>query len=178
MEGIFFLSRYFPAAPVQNSLSVGTSKSNGGAESYVELAKALNILGATTLSTSTAAHKWAMPAYAGNFSAGAVGDILPEHDYRFALLGYKEGGVPVVKQMSSGASAASGDLPSCCFGIATDLETSNGLEISGLNAEEQSDISLLIRYSNEQASSMGYDVFTYIDSMIVLRENNVLELIQ
>lgn len=81
--------------------------------------------------------------------------------------------------------------------MATDLETSNGLEISGLNAEEQSDISLLIRYSAQQgvgaadagktfattpaniaANGMIFDVFTYIDSMIVLRENNVLELIQ
>lgn len=170
--------RYFPAAPVQNSLQVATSTPNGGAESYVELAKALNILGATTLSTSVAAHKWAMPSYAGDFSTSTSAGILPEHDYRYALLGYRQGGIPVAKEMSSSTSAASGDLPSCCFAIATDLETSNGLEISGLNAEEQSDISLLVRYSDNQAADMGWDVFTYIDTMIVLRENNVLELIQ
>lgn len=170
--------RYFPAAPVQNSLGTATATPNGGAESYVELAKALNILGATTLSTSVAAHKWAMTSYAGDFATNTVGNILPEHDYKYALLGYRQGGVPVVKEISSATSAASGDLPSCCFAIATDLETSNGLEISGLNAEEQSDISLLVRYSDNQEAGMGWDVFTYIDTMIVLRENNVLELIQ
>lgn len=119
-----------------------------------------------------------MCAMAGNFSNSAAANILPEHDYRYGLLGFKSGGVPVAKDVSSASVSGSGDLPSCAFGIATDLETSNGLEISGLNAEEQSDISLLIRYSDNQASEMAYDVFTYIDSMIVLRENNVLELIQ
>jgi hypothetical protein len=64
------------------------------------------------------------------------------------------------------------------FGMAIDLETSNGLEISGLNAEEQSDISLIARFSKAQSEGFIYDVFSYIDSMIVLRENNVLELIQ
>jgi hypothetical protein len=69
-------------------------------------------------------------------------------------------------------------MGSQCFAMAIDLETSNGLEISGLNAEEQSDISLLARYSANQSSEMIYDVFTYIDAMVVLKENNVLELIQ
>lgn len=60
--------------------------------------------------------------------------------------------------------------------MAIDLETSNGGEISGLNAEEQSDISLIARWNNPQGPStaMVMDVFTYIDSMIVLRENNVI----
>jgi hypothetical protein len=163
---------------VQNSLSVATSINNGAVESYVELAKALNVLGNTQLSTACNASKWCMPPLAGTFEAAAAGVQLPENDYSQALAGFKAGGVPVYKAVSSSTSAASGDLPSSCFGMATDLETSNGLEISGLNAEEQSDISLLVRYSGVQQSGMAYDVFTYIDSMIVLRENNVLELIQ
>ena len=67
-----------------------------------------------------------------------------------------------------------GDLGSGCFAMAIDLETSNGLEISGLNAEEQSDISLIARFSDMQSAGFLFNVFTYIDSMIVLRENNVL----
>jgi hypothetical protein len=67
-----------------------------------------------------------------------------------------------------------GTLGSNCFAMAIDLETSNGMEISGLNAEEQSDISLIARYSAAQSPGFVFDVFTYIDSMIVLRENNVI----
>ena len=178
MEGAILLTRYFPAAPVQNSLAVATNVNNGGVESYVELAKALNILGNTQLSTNCSATRWALPPMAGDFTATSVGNLLQEYDYDYGLLGFKAGGVPVYKQIGLSTTANSGDLPSACFGMATDLETSNGLEISGLNAEEQSDISLLIRYSGTQTTGMAYDVFTYIDSMIVLRENNVLELIQ
>ena len=71
------------------------------------------------------------------------------------------------------ANSFAGFMGSSCFAMAIDLETSQGTEISGLNAEEQSDISLIARYSAAQASGFIFDVFTYIDSMIVLRENNV-----
>lgn len=71
-----------------------------------------------------------------------------------------------------------GDIPSTCFAMAINLETSNGLEISGLNAEEQSDISLIANYSSAQASTSIMEVYTFYDAMIILRENNVLELIQ
>jgi len=170
--------RYFPASPVQNSTSVGTNLPNGGVESYVELAKALNTLGNTTLSTSVNAIRWAQNPLSGSFFAASVGNLFQEQDYDLTLLGYKANGTPVYKQMSAATSSVSGDLASQCFGMATDLETSNGLEISGLNAEEQSDISLLVRFSNSQITGFAYEVFTYFDSMIVLKENNVLELIQ
>ena len=173
MEGSYLLTRYFPASPVQNSLSVGTNIPNGGAESYVELAKALNILGQTTLTTSANAAKWALNPAAGDFLTSSAGNQLQEFDYEHALIGFKATGTPVYKAISSASVATSGDLASSCFAYATDLETSSGLEISGLNAEEQSDISLLIRYSAAQSSGFSYEVFTYIDSMIVLRENNV-----
>tara|TARA_R110000868_G_scaffold161183_3_gene391179 strand:- start:1302 stop:2846 length:1545 start_codon:yes stop_codon:yes gene_type:complete len=170
--------RYFPAAPVQNSLSTAASVSNGGVESYVELAKALNILGNTQLSTNCNSSRWALPPMSVDFQAATVANELSEYDYDFTIIGFKANGAPVYKAISGSTSSVSGDIGSSCFGMATDLETSNGLEISGLNAEEQSDISLLVRYSGTQTTGMAYDVFTYIDSMIVLRENNVLELIQ
>ena len=68
--------------------------------------------------------------------------------------------------------------PSNCFCFATSLETSNGKEISGLNAEEQSDISLIINWSTSGIIPMQMEVFTYYDALMVLRENNVVELIQ
>ena len=133
--------RYYPAAPVQCSTDVGGQTSNGGAEAWVELSKALNILG----------------------------DDLAQ---------YGAGGLPSMSEvMKSGvngrANSFAGFMGSSCFAMAIDLETSQGTEISGLNAEEQSDISLIARYSAAQASGFIFDVFTYIDSMIVLRENNV-----
>lgn len=195
MEGNLKLSRYFPASPVQNALTTAATTPNGGAESYTELAKAINILGNSTLSTSVNAIKWALNPAKNNFVTGPH-PILQEFDYDCGLVGYKAGGgivMAIPSQAANGASSAAGDLASACFAMATDLETSNGLEISGLNAEEQSDISLLVRYSAQQgigtngttisgtsipSNGMLFDVFTYIDSMIVLRENNVLELIQ
>lgn len=67
--------------------------------------------------------------------------------------------------------------------MATDLETSNGVEISGLNAEEQSDISLIANWKSPQVTGnlgapSAIEVYSYFDAMIILRENNVIELIQ
>jgi hypothetical protein len=173
--------RYFPASAVQCATEVGGSISNGGAEAWIEMSKALNVLGDYRLSSSVNSTRWAAnPACNGGFSSIAAEmpfNILPEFDYDYSLIQNTPGGMPLVKQVTTTSSAISGTLGSCMFGIAIDLETSNGLEISGLNAEEQSDISLIIRYSKPQgdaANPMVFDVFTYIDSMIVLRENNVI----
>ena len=134
-------------------------------------------MGDYRLSTGLNTARWAMNPGKINFSSGTH-DVFQEYDYDYALTGFKDTGAPVVKEMSLTARAVAGDLGSAFFAMAIDLETSNGLEISGLNAEEQSDISLIARYSDAQSSDFAYDVFTYIDSMVVLRENNVLELIQ
>jgi hypothetical protein len=138
--------------------------------------------------------KWALnpgaPAILATFAPGALHTNFPEFDYDQALLGFKRGGAPVFRNTTIAytlgvptvpnafISSAAGDVGSSCFAMAIDLETSNGLEISGLNAEEQSDISFIARFSGAQSSGFSYDVFTHIDSMIVLKENNVLELIQ
>jgi len=74
---------------------------------------------------------------------------------------------------SNSVNAFAGNMGSGCFAMAIDLETSQGTEISGLNAEEQSDISLIARYSAFQQNGFIFDVYTYVDSMIVLKENNV-----
>lgn len=180
--------RYFPSQPVQCSTEVGGKIPNGGCEAYVELAKALNTLGDYRLSTPLHTLCWAYNPGATDYTDGTVHDIHPEFDYDHNHQGYKWTGSPIISYKkrpgiaagsttSSFAAAESGHLPSCQFAMAIDLETSNGLEISGLNAEEQSDISLIARYSGAQAEGFVYDVFTYIDAMIVLRENNVLELI-
>jgi len=62
--------------------------------------------------------------------------------------------------------------------MALSLETSNGVEISGLNAEQQSDISLIANWSSGQAAAFIFEVFTYYDAMLILRSGNNMDLIQ
>lgn len=177
--------RYFPAAPVQCSSSVGSAISNGGAEAYVELSKALNIVGDYRLSTGVNASKWAVQ--------GTSGGLLQEYDYTFAIQSFGSAGVIAAASVENKANSFCGTLASSCFAMSTDLETSNGVEISGLNAEEQSDIALIANWKASQVtgatqsinsntitggSPSSLEVYSYYDAMIVLRENNVLELIQ
>jgi len=177
--------RYFPAAPVQTSSNVGSAISNGGAEAYIELSKALNIVGDYRLSTNANASKWALQ----NPSSG----LCQEYDYAFSLQSFNSVGIPSVFNVEALGNCFSGTQASCCFAMATDLETSNGVEISGLNAEEQSDIALIANWKSSQVTGApvtignatvngnipsSLEVYSYYDAMIILRENNVLELIQ
>lgn len=148
----------------------------------------MNTLGDYRLASNCTVNNWAVNPLGLDPALSTAHTLLSEYDYDYQTLRYKPTGSMVVQSTSfstppSGSSSltnaiTSGNLGSSCFVMAIDLETSNGLEISGLNAEEQSDISLIARYSAPQAAGFVFDVFTHIDSMIVLRENNVLELIE
>lgn len=161
--------RYFPAAPVQVSTNVGSAISNGGCEAYVELQKALNQVGDYRLSTSCNVSRWGLQNYSG---------VLQDFDFSRSLTTIGATGIPVFFIVESGTNAFSGTLGSQCFGMAVDLETSNGLEISGLNAEEQSDIALIANWTSPQvtgvsATPSSIEVYSYYDAMIILKENNV-----
>jgi len=176
--------RYFPAQPVQLSFGPGGANSNGGAEALVELQKALNVVGDYRLSSSVNTLRWAIPVGRTITTLGVLdAEVLPQNDYIYAVKRWTDGGHPVYhKVMASlidaNAVGSCGEQGSCCFASAIDLETSNGIEISGLNAEEQSDISLIANWKYAQASGRSMTVLSYFDAMIILRENNVLELIQ
>lgn len=167
--------RYFPAAPVQCALTLGSAVTNGGTEAYVELQKALNCVGDYRLSTSTNVTRW------GIQGAGGIGGLL-DTDYVTGLCGFQSTGRPNIFTTWDSTNAFVTTTGSQCFAMAIDLETSNGMEISGLNAEEQSDISLLAQWYAPQVNgsnvATSLEVYSYFDAMIVLRENNVLELIQ
>ena len=185
VEGIYLLIRYFPAQAVQCATEVGGKIPNGGCEAYVELAKALNVLGDYRLSSNVNTLRWAMNPMSTNGSNAAAHNLLSEYDYEYSLVQWKTSGSPVVNKNVTlptasgvGGTSYAGEIGSSHFCMAIDLETSNGLEISGLNAEEQSDISLIARFSDVQSSGFVFDVFTFIDSMIVLRENNVMILLR
>lgn len=166
--------RYFPASPVQCSANVGNTVSNGGAEAYFELEKFLNIVGEYRLPSSTTPLNWAVPAIINRYAF----NYLSEHDFTYNTIGYSIYGIPDYKYVEFNGCAFVGNCPSSMFCTAVNFETSNGVEISGLNAEEQSDISLNIRWSNNQASGFSIEVFTHVDLMWVLRPNNYVDLIQ
>lgn len=169
--------RYFPAQPVEVGTTGGIP--NGAAEAYIELQKALNIVGDYRLSTSVNPLRWGVvqcPDGTTSFSKGANQDT----DYEYSHAQYDSNGVPsiVLTYVTSAGAMAGGNCGSSCYASAIDLETSNGVEISGLNAEEQSDIAFIAKWSTTQSASAIINVFCYYDSMLILRENNVLELIQ
>ena len=124
--------------------------------------------------------RWALPAGIINAPTDTAGPtdtgfLIGELDYQPVIKSWTATGVPVG---ISGDGNRSGNVGSSCFAMATSLETSNGIEISGLNAEEQSDISLNINFATRQAAGFAIEVYVLYDAMLVLRENNVLELIQ
>lgn len=126
--------RYFPASPVQTSTTTGSGLTNGGAEAYIELAKALNILGDYRLSTACNINRW---AYGTGFYISPAFEVfnakLQNADYGFSIrsIAASRGVAQYYKTLTGG------DTGSACFASAVSLETSNGIEISGLNAEEQ-----------------------------------------
>ena len=166
--------RYFPASPVQVSGALsGYSGANiGGCEAYVELAKCLNSLGDYKLSTAANAGTW-NPAYLGIADANVTSTTVAESDGRY---GYANVASPI-KPTWPGAS----ELGRSTFCLATNLETSNGAELAGLNAEEQSDISLQINWSGGTPPAAGdflIQTFVLYDAIVVVKPNNVVELIE
>lgn len=191
-------SRYYPAQPVQCASTVsGVLVSNGGAEAYSLLADALNIVGDQRLSTTSDSCNWISPRltilgggiavakYSTNIS------IFNEYDGKYASVGYLDNGTLRVYETESSSKitgtyfagdalyegrCVSGNLTSEQFVFAINFETSNGLEISGLNGLEQSDLSLTVKWSAAQNGS-GFVVNTWVykDVMMILFENNVVE---
>lgn len=165
--------RYYPGAPVQLAFNTGSHFSNGGAESFQEMQKFLNNVGDYRLQPNVSVLNWAVCA-----NTSTPINLLPEYDYSYDLIGYQSSGQQITVLRESAYSAYAGNLPSCCYANCINFETSNGVEISGLNAEEQSDIAYVVRWSAPQASGFLVECYPYIDKMLVLRPNNVLELIE
>src|SRR6185312_2376074 len=164
-------NRFFPASPCQLSIGIGSNVPNSGAEAYAELEKALNIVGDYRLNTANNTLRWALPCSQRSATISAQ-----ESDYTSIIAGFNQTGQP--NPVVFAQPPYSQNLGSSCFVMATSLETSNGVEISGLNAEEQSDISIQISYYGPQSNLFNLEVYSYYDAMIILKESNVLELIQ
>ena len=178
--------RYFPASPVQ--VSAGNALDIGSCEAFIELQKALNTVGDSRLSTNVSSINWA-PRFnnPSNRSTAAGNSTTPnESDYVMYTTNPNSTNdiVTYAPESALANPTAQGvpalGFPSACFCMATNLETSSGMEISGLNAEEQSDISLNIKWAGTESPAAGqFTIETYVfyDAMIVLRENNVYYLL-
>jgi len=180
-EGINELTRYFPSTPVQNAVTVGGTDPNGGSEAWVELCKALKTMGDIKISGQCNVLKWAVAPYSNILpftqpNNRAYG-ILPDKDYRDSLLRIDQGTFATMR-VEANTSSFAGNIGSSCFAMGINLDTSNSGEISGVNGEEQNDITLLARWSVPLGSTTSMEVFTHFDSMIILRENNILELLR
>lgn len=178
--------RYYPASPVivaQTSATTGGIANTGSTEPFVELQKALNCLGDYRLKQSLHARNWNFPV-SGTGAVGPTAPYFPSNngsgDYFIAFDSLNEQGQPNAEWVPNGVESVleATNNPSNVFCFSTSLETSNGKEISGLNAEEQSDISLIVNWANAGNVPMQMEVYTYYDALMVLRENNVVELIQ
>jgi len=158
--------RYYPASPVQCALVTGGSQSNGAAEAYVELQKALHTLGDFRLSNSLSYTRWGYPYATDVLNASRDGAFIPQQ----ALFGLIAGNATASKNGQGISSQA--------FCMAINLDTTDGGEICGINAEEQSDIILQAQWSHAQTSGYVLESYVYFDAMLIIRENNVVELIQ
>jgi hypothetical protein len=181
--------KYFPASPVQCASPSGDYPA--GAEPFVELQKALNTLGDYRLSAPVNFLRWAQPfamsfkemtlpyPYPSDGGAATYGTTVNEGDCNFQCTAWSDFGTMGKGQgtIFQPVGGASGNVGSTCFVMAIDLETTNGLEVSGLNAQEMSDISLLAYYSGQQGSTFVTETYAYYDSMLVLQPNNNIELI-
>jgi hypothetical protein len=160
--------RYFPASPVQVNYNTTGAFSTGCTEAYLELQKALNMVGDYRLSCAVNAASWGVPF--GN------------HQARDGTIGLDYGAAGAYTATALTTTLTGFDMPAVdntgTFCMAICLETTNGAEISGLNAEEQSDISLMVNWNGVQDA--GYQIETYVlyDALLVLKPNNVMELIE
>jgi hypothetical protein len=162
--------RYFPGDKVQLCFNYGGSVTNGGCEAYMELMKFLNILGDYRLKPNTSVLNWGMPPTAGG--------ILPEFDYTDSIFAYNAYGLPLINDTETAVQQYAGNRPSSMFAISVSFETSNGIEVSGLNAEEQSDVAIQIQWSSPQTTGFILETFIYVDRLWILKPNNNVDLIQ
>jgi hypothetical protein len=148
--------KFYPAQPV---VCWNGTTTNGASEAYSELEKALNIVGDYRLSTSVNPARWcnidmATQTTVYNKVTDWTGIDSTDNTDNFDFIG-----------------------PSA-FVIAGDFETSDGGEVSGINGEEQSSLCLQVEWSEVQHESAIFKTFVYYDALLVLRENNLIEIIK
>jgi hypothetical protein len=176
--------KYYPEEPIKCSTLVGGIVPNSGCEAFVELKKCLNIIGNYLISTENNTLSWALTAGNNDHQLGLAHNILPEYDYDHEVLRFKPTGAPVLNikkhpgEDGNSGGPITGSVASAMFAMSVNLETTKGLDISGLDALNATTIELIARYSKPQQSGFAFNVFTYIDSLFVLKDNNEVQITQ
>lgn len=176
--------KFYPEEPVKCSTIVGGTVPNSGCEAFVELKKSLNIIGNYNISTENNTITWALPAGNNDCELGLPHNILPEYDYDHEVLRYKYTGAPVINikkhpgEDGNMGGPITGSLPSAMFAMSINLEKAKGLDITGLDALNASTIELIARYAKPQQSGFCFNVFTYIDALFILKDNNEVQIIK
>lgn len=187
--------KYYPAQDVITS--------GAGVEAYMELQKALNLVGDYETGSTI------LPQLYGSFNSvddtNDIGNtvagfnistttLIAGTNYYLAGNSANElsywGGIdhplgkhypicplPVQGRLTSGWASA--------FMLGCKFETSNGLEINGLNGEEQNEILLKLTFQSTPGSTYKgitnngntLFVFSYFDAVVVIRPNNVVDYI-
>jgi hypothetical protein len=171
--------KYFPS---QSVVTRGAA-----IESFVELQKALNLLG--NYEAGCQIH----PELYGSFGSGSGvddyyhGPTPSTTNWALAKPYTYLGGIDHPygkhipwKQFGNTADDFKGGAASM-FCIGTSFEATPGREISGINGEEQNELLLRLTRSavgNSLTENNTLYVFTYYDAMMVIRPNNVVDLIQ
>ena len=181
--------RYFPAQPVEVHTPGIINDGPEGAEALFELQKALDVVGAYQTGTLFNAQNWCN-SWQQHGAFGAAGIINYASMNRDITGPYKAGFNVASQALRSTAPSGFVDgadrLDSLQAGgpffvMAADFETSNGLEISGINAEEQSDILLQIKNDfpaiNNVVLNVQLNVFVCYDALMIIKPNNVVDLI-
>lgn len=164
--------KYWPSTPVQCGAG---DRSNGAAEAYIEYAKALNVIGDYRLHSSINPLRWSrtFPDSTSPYKYKNISIVNDWSGWDSLRLDAPTVGNPAGSTTKHITCAG----PSM-FVVAANLESSTGGEISGLNGEEQNDIALMMTYSSPQSPQANYYTFVYYDALLVLRENNLVELIK
>lgn len=166
-------SRYFPAQAV---------KADGfAAEAYIELQKALNILGNYEVGGQI------IPYTFGSTTGSAVDGGAGKQDGITAakVIGIND---PYIVNGVDGSNPWNvGDFTVdnvSKFVIGTSFETTNGMEISGINGEEQNELMLRVTQTTPTGGSaystgdMTLYVYTHYDNLMVVRPGNAVDLYQ
>lgn len=172
---------YYPASPIMNTTISGYR--TGSVEPLQEFLKTLNKTNDRLTNISNS--RWNFPSCQYSYYTASANIGLP------TILGAAERRLNYGKQYTSSVTgvidstwtitgAAAPDLTngigSSFFCFAINLESSNGAEISGLNAEEQSDITLNIKWSgNIPEGLLELAAYCQVDQALLIKDNNRVE---
>jgi hypothetical protein len=171
---------YYPASPVVNTTISGVR--TGSVEPLQEFLKALKNSKDRLKNVSNSNWNFQSCEYSQGIAGANVGwpTILGAADRR---LGYARqytsptsGLIDTTWLITTNLPEFNSGVDSSYFCFAIDLESSNGAEISGLNVEEQSDISLNIKWSGSIPTGvLELAAYCHIDQALLIKDNNRVE---